>query len=38
MKRVMVIGCPGSGKSTFSKALHKNKSSTIPFGFDELEF
>ena len=26
MKRVMVIGCPGSGKSTFSKALHKKTS------------
>ena len=23
MKRVIVIGCPGSGKSTFSRALHK---------------
>ena len=23
MKKIMVIGCPGSGKSTFSKALHK---------------
>ena len=23
MKKVMVIGCPGSGKSTFSKALHE---------------
>ena len=23
MKRVMVIGCPGSGKSTFSRALHR---------------
>lgn len=23
MKKVMVIGCPGSGKSTFSRALHK---------------
>lgn len=23
MNRVMVIGCPGSGKSTFSRALHK---------------
>ena len=23
MKKVIVIGCPGSGKSTFSKALHK---------------
>jgi len=23
MKKVMVIGCPGSGKSTFSKSLHK---------------
>ncbi|MBE6637070.1 MAG: adenylate kinase [Ruminococcaceae bacterium] len=23
MKRVLVIGCPGSGKSTFSRALHK---------------
>lgn len=22
MKKIMVIGCPGSGKSTFSKALH----------------
>lgn len=22
MKRVMIIGCPGSGKSTFSKKLH----------------
>ena len=24
MKRIIVIGCPGSGKSTFSKALHRN--------------
>lgn len=23
MKKIMVIGCPGSGKSTFSGALHK---------------
>ncbi len=23
MKKVIVIGCPGSGKSTFSKALHQ---------------
>lgn len=23
MKKVMVIGCPGSGKSTFSRKLHK---------------
>lgn len=23
MKRVMVIGCPGSGKSTFSRTLHE---------------
>ena len=23
MKRVMVIGCPGSGKSTFAQALHR---------------
>lgn len=23
MKKVMIIGCPGSGKSTFAKALHK---------------
>ena len=23
MKKIIVIGCPGSGKSTFSKALHK---------------
>ena len=23
MKKIMVIGCPGSGKSTFSKTLHK---------------
>ncbi len=23
MQRVMVIGCPGSGKSTFSRALHE---------------
>lgn len=22
MKKIMVIGCPGSGKSTFSRALH----------------
>lgn len=28
MKKIIVIGCPGSGKSTFSKALHKN--SDIP--------
>ena len=24
MKKIIVIGCPGSGKSTFSRALHKN--------------
>ena len=23
MKKILVIGCPGSGKSTFSKQLHK---------------
>ncbi|MBR3840446.1 MAG: adenylate kinase [Erysipelotrichales bacterium] len=23
MKRIMIIGCPGSGKSTFSRELHK---------------
>ena len=23
MKKIIVIGCPGSGKSTFSKVLHK---------------
>ena len=23
MKKIMVIGCPGSGKSTFSRALHE---------------
>ena len=23
MKKVIVIGCPGSGKSTVSRALHK---------------
>lgn len=23
MKRIMVIGCPGSGKSTFSRELHR---------------
>ena len=23
MKKVIIIGCPGSGKSTFSKSLHK---------------
>lgn len=23
MKKVIVIGCPGSGKSTFVKALHE---------------
>ena len=23
MKRIIVIGCPGSGKSTFSRKLHK---------------
>lgn len=23
MKKIIVIGCPGSGKSTFSKALHE---------------
>ena len=23
MKKIMVIGCPGSGKSTFSRTLHK---------------
>ena len=24
MKKIVIIGCPGSGKSTFAKALHKN--------------
>ena len=28
MKKVIVIGCPGSGKSTFSRALHK--ATTLP--------
>ena len=23
MKKVMVVGCPGSGKSTFSRLLHQ---------------
>lgn len=23
MKKIMIIGCPGSGKSTFAKSLHK---------------
>ena len=23
LKRVIIIGCPGSGKSTFARALHK---------------
>ena len=23
MKKIIVIGCPGSGKSTFSRTLHK---------------
>ena len=23
MRKIIVIGCPGSGKSTFSKALHR---------------
>ena len=23
MKKIIVIGCPGSGKSTFSRELHK---------------
>lgn len=26
MKRIMIIGCPGSGKSTFSKKLHAKTS------------
>ena len=35
MKKVIVIGCPGSGKSTFSKALHK--ASGIPlFHLDRM--
>ena len=25
MKKVIIIGCPGSGKSTFAKALHNKK-------------
>ena len=29
MKKIMVIGCPGSGKSTFSRALHKLTNSPL---------
>ena len=35
MKKIIVIGCPGSGKSTFSKALHE--ATDIPlFHLDRL--
>lgn len=29
MKKVIVIGCPGSGKSTFSRALHEKTGLTL---------
>ena len=35
MKKVLVIGCPGSGKSTFSRALH-SKTSIPLFHLDML--
>lgn len=35
MKRVIVIGCPGSGKSTFSVALHK-ATGILLFHLDQL--
>ncbi len=36
MKKIIVIGCPGSGKSTFSKALHK--ASGIPLFHLDMMF
>ena len=35
MKKVIVIGCPGSGKSTFSRALH-NKTSIPLYHLDRM--
>ena len=35
MKKIMVIGCPGSGKSTFSRALH-NRTGIPLFHLDML--
>lgn len=35
MKKIIVIGCPGSGKSTFSKALH-NKTAISLFHLDMM--
>lgn len=35
MRKILVIGCPGSGKSTFSKALHK-KTGIPLFHLDNL--
>lgn len=35
MKKIIVIGCPGSGKSTFSKALH-NKTSIPLYHLDMM--
>ncbi|MBR3966039.1 MAG: adenylate kinase [Clostridia bacterium] len=36
MKKIIVIGCPGSGKSTFSKVLHK--ASGIPLFHLDMMF
>ena len=36
MKKVMVIGCPGSGKSTFSRALHDK--TNIPLYYLDMLF
>ena len=43
MKKVIVIGCPGSGKSVFSRTLHditglplKDKGTVLCLAFDDI--
>ena len=36
MNKVIVIGCPGSGKSTFSRALHEL--TNLPFSWCKIQY